>query len=191
VADLVTREAVADDVHPILAVLKASLGETPLLRRTPELWSWKHEVNPFGPSIVLVATSGERVVGVRALMRWRLTTPRGGIIECVRPVDTATHPEFERQGIFRRLTMEGLEVARDRGIDLVFNTPNPKSGAGYLSMGWREVGDIGVLVRPRVGSAVVGSAQHVPSLGEVVPVSKPFQPIDVPDRPARGLRTCR
>jgi hypothetical protein len=191
VSEVTTREAVPDDVGPILGVLKAALGETPLLKRTSELWTWKHEANPFGRSIVLVATAGDRVVGVRALMRWRLVTPTGGKIECVRPVDTATHPSFERQGIFRRLTMEGLELSRHQGIDLVFNTPNPRSGAGYLSMGWGEVAPIGVLVRPRLGRAVPGTHASAPSLEEVIPTSKPFSPVDFPDRPPRGLRTER
>lgn len=189
--ELSTREAGPDDVGPILGVLKAALGETPLLRRTRELWAWKHESNPFGPSIVLVATSGDRIAGVRALMRWRMGTPGGIAVECVRPVDTATHPEFERQGIFRRLTMESLDVARDQGVDLVFNTPNPKSGAGYISMGWKEVAPIGVMVRPRLGRSVSIPASEAPSLAEVVPASRPFRPIEAPDRPPRGLRTVR
>ena len=66
-------------------------------------------------------------------------------------MDTATHPDFQRRGIFSRLTEAAVEAARDDGVDLVFNTPNEKSGAGYLKMGWQEVGPIGVMVRPGIG----------------------------------------
>jgi N-acetylglutamate synthase-like GNAT family acetyltransferase len=191
VPEFSTRRAGPDDVEPILEVLKSALGETPLLKRTREQWSWKHELNPFGRSIVLLATSGDRIAGVRALMRWRLETPSGTTVRCVRPVDTATHPDFERKGIFRRLTMESLDLARDQGIDLVFNTPNPKSGAGYISMGWREVAPIGVLVRPRIGRSVTLKPGVAPTLTEVIPSSSPFKPTDLPDRPPRGLRTVR
>jgi GNAT superfamily N-acetyltransferase len=191
VPEIATREAKPEDVDEILRVLRAALGETPVLRRTPELWAWKHESSPFGPSIVLLATSGDRIAGVRALMQWQLTTPHGATIRCVRPVDTATHPDFERQGIFRRLTMESLDLARERGIDLVFNTPNPQSGAGYLSMGWREVAPIGVMVRPRVGKAVPAVHGSAASLSEVIPAATPFRAVEVPDRSPRGLRTRR
>jgi GNAT superfamily N-acetyltransferase len=191
VSEISTREANPDDTTQILEVLRAALGETPLLKRTAEQWGWKHETNPFGESIVLVATSGDRIAGVRAFMRWRLVAPGDIVLECVRPVDTATHPDFERRGIFRRLTMEALDVARDKGVHLVFNTPNPKSGAGYLSMGWREVGKIGVLVRPRVGRAVQPSGDSAPSLDSVAPGAAPFRPVDLADRPPRGLRTQR
>jgi GNAT superfamily N-acetyltransferase len=191
VPEITVREATPDDVDEILVVLKAALGETPLLKRTRAQWSWKHERNPFGRSIVLVATSGGRIAGVRALMRWHLTTIDQVTLSCLRPVDTATHPDFERQGIFRRLTMDALDLARAEGVHLVFNTPNSRSGAGYLSMGWEQVGAIGVLVRPRLGREVPRPGIEAPTLSDVVPSSMPFQPIDSIDRPPRGLRTRR
>jgi GNAT superfamily N-acetyltransferase len=185
------RSAEPGDLADILDVLRSALGETPLLRRTPELFAWKHRVNPFGESIVLVAEIGGKVAGVRALMPWRLTTGDGTILSCVRPVDTATHPDFSRRGIFRQLTMSALDVARDRGIHLVFNTPNPQSAAGYLKMGWGEVGWIGGLVRPRVGRAHTPANGRTPTLEETIPAAQPFQPVIDADRPARGLRTPR
>lgn len=189
--DMEIRPARAEDVSGILEVLAAALGETALLKRTPELWAWKHEINPFGPSIVLLAWVGDRIAGVRALMRWDLFTDEGHQVRCVRPVDTATHPDFERRGVFKALTLEAVELARESGIDLIFNTPNPRSGAGYLSMGWREVGAIGVLARPRLGSAVRPEGGDVPSLDRVAPGAAAFRPIGRPDRPPRGLRTPR
>jgi predicted N-acetyltransferase YhbS len=191
VPEITVRQAKPDDVDEILVVLRAALGETSLLKRTRAQWSWKHEENPFGRSLVLVATSGGRIAGVRALMRWQLTTPAHVTLSCLRPVDTATHPDFERRGIFRKLTMEALDLARAEGVDLVFNTPNARSGAGYLSMGWKEVGAIGVLVRPRLGRAGPKPAADAPPLSTVVPGAHPFQPIDTVDRPPRGLRTNR
>jgi len=185
------RPARPEDVPGILEVLGAALGETALLKRTPELWAWKHQVNPFGPSIVLLAWFGDRIAGVRALMRWDLFTVQGQQVRCVRPVDTATHPDFERRGVFKALTLEAVELARDTGIDLIFNTPNPRSGAGYLSMGWREVGAIGVLARPRIGATVRPDGQDAPSLETVAPGASGFRPIDKHDRPPRGLRTPR
>jgi N-acetylglutamate synthase-like GNAT family acetyltransferase len=185
------RAARAEDVDGILDVLGAALGETALLKRTPELWAWKHVINPFGPSIVLLAWFGDRIAGVRALMRWDLVTRDGHQVRCVRPVDTATHPDFERRGVFKTLTLEAVDLARDAGIHLIFNTPNPRSGAGYLSMGWQEVGAIGVLARPRIGFQVRPDGLDAPSLQTVAPGASRFRPISKPDRPPRGLRTPR
>jgi GNAT superfamily N-acetyltransferase len=190
--DLIIRPYGAEDQPQVLEVLRASLGESPVLRRTAELFAWKHHANPFGPSLVLVAEVGGRIAGVRAMMRWDLVTPNGEWLRCLRPVDTATHPDFSRRGVFRRLTTEALDQARLDGIDLVFNTPNAASGAGYLSMGWREVGPIGVMVRPLFRRGTRVNKDHPPQ-----PEQYFTQEAELPrqwplsDRASRGLRTPR
>lgn len=191
-AEVSIRRATDEDLPGILTTLKASLGETPILQRTPELWKWKHSLNPFGSSLVLVAVSGNQVAGVRAMTRWQLRTPAGNVIKAIRPVDTATHPEFARRGIFRELTMNALDIARAEGVHLVFNTPNEKSAPGYLKMGWEEVSGIGVMVRPRFGRSTKPNHQSPPSIAEQAPsLAPPSGSLDTEDRPALGLRTPR
>ncbi len=114
--------------------------------RFEQLFSWKHDQNAFGPSYMWVATDGDRIVGLRAFMRWEFV--RGGeVLHAVRAVDTATHPEYQGKGLFTAMTMHGLDVIKDDGIDFVFNTPNDKSRPGYLKMGWQEVGKLPVAIR--------------------------------------------
>ncbi|HVR33097.1 MAG TPA: hypothetical protein VMS74_10380, partial [Acidimicrobiia bacterium] len=95
-------------------------------------------------------------------------------------------PRARRQGVFRRLTLEAVDAARDDGTDLIFNTPNPRSGAGYISMGWVEVGGIGVMVRPRL-SGLVRRTTSQPDVQQC----GPWDGRSVPDRQPRGLRTPR
>jgi len=183
-----------DDISGVLAVMRGALGETPLLQRTGELFAWKHFQNPFGRSLLLVAEVEGRVVGLRAFMRWELLTPTGQRLRCVRAVDTATDPAYHRRGIFRRLTVHAVDMARADGVDLVFNTPNERSRPGYLSMGWSNVGPVGVMVRPhglrwlRRGSrSVTGSVVGAELLEAPHPVGIPAPE----DRHPRGLRTPR
>ena len=90
--------------------------------------------------------TGDRIVGLRAFMRWEFV--RGGeVLHAVRAVDTATHPDYQGKGLFTAMTMHGLDVISDDGIDFVFNTPNDKSRPGYLKMGWQEVGKLPVAIR--------------------------------------------
>ena len=174
------------DLGAVLELLRVSLGETEVNRRSPELFSWKHLDNPFGKSIMLVAEDRAGIVGFRAFMRWELATVEGERIRCVRPVDTATHPRAQRRGIFRKLTLEAVEAARDDGVDLIFNTPNPRSGAGYLTMGWKKVGRIGVLARPLLRGFVRQSQGLPVVLGSGVWDDRP-----VNHRSPNGLRTPR
>lgn len=136
-----------DDEASALDLLTASLGAGPAGGRTSGFFRWKHLDNAFGPSVMLVAEEEGWIVGLRAFMRWEF---RAGsqTVRAVRAVDTATHPDHQGRGIFSRLTREALEILR-RDTDLVFNTPNEKSGPGYLKLGWRPVGRLGMSVRPR------------------------------------------
>lgn len=123
-------------------------------------------------------------------MRWNLVTPQGAIVRCVRPVDTATHPEYRRLGIFQKLTMAALEEARSDGVDLVFNTPNAQSGAGYRKMGWEDVQPIGAFVRPKRPWRKKTVAT-VADRSAFIPGGEDPQALDTPDRAAIGLRTVR
>jgi hypothetical protein len=84
-----------------------------------------------------------------------------------------------------------VPAAWDAGIDMVFNTPNPKSGAGYLSMGWHEVGHIGVMVRPSRRLFRRAAGDRIPDLREAIVGASAVEHTGVTDRKPRGLRTPR
>jgi GNAT superfamily N-acetyltransferase len=146
-APVVTRAYLPGDEPAILELLQASLGAGPGGARSADFFRWKHVENPFGPSFMLLAEAEDRIVGLRAFMRWGFEAG-GAALPAVRAVDTATHPDHQGRGIFSRLTREAVDALR-ADTAFVFNTPNGKSLPGYLKMGWRTVGRIPVGVRVR------------------------------------------
>lgn len=136
------REATELDIPEILKVLKASLGETSS-KKTEAVWRYKHLNNPFGKSLVLVAEENNKLIGVRAFMRWEWQLS-DRVFSAFRAVDTATHPDHQGKGIFKKLTLTALDLAKEQGNDFIFNTPNTQSKPGYLKMGWQEVDNIRV-----------------------------------------------
>jgi GNAT superfamily N-acetyltransferase len=136
VLDLATLEGAAEQT--LLDLLHDSLAGGPTGERTSAFFRWKHVDNPFGPSLALAAFDGERLVGIRLVMRWAFRLD-GRRVTAGRMVDTATHPDYRGRGIFQSLTRSALELARD-DTDLIFNTPNASSKPGYLKMGWQVVG---------------------------------------------------
>jgi GNAT superfamily N-acetyltransferase len=146
--ELTTRRFVDGDLDAVMELLSVSMGAGPAGDRTREFFRWKHLDNPFGRSLMLLAEHDGTLVGLRAFMRWSWNGPDGAI-PAVRAVDTATHPSYRRMGIFSRLTGSALELLRDEGTALVFNTPNEKSLPGYLKMGWVKVGRVPVHLRVR------------------------------------------
>jgi len=146
------RACTGADYPAILRLLKITVGETESSLKTERFWRWKHVQNPFGESYSVCAETegdtGSELAGLRTLMWWELRTPDGELIRAVRPVDTATHPDHQRKGIFSALTRFSLEDQRGKGIALVFNTPNSNSLPGYLKMGWRVVERWALYARP-------------------------------------------
>lgn len=136
------RRAVDTDIPEIVELLKVSLGES-LMPKSEAYWNWKHVHNPFGASPVLLAVDHDRIVGVRAFMRWEWKN-NNDEVRAVRAVDTATHPDYQGKGIFKKLTLRLLDECKKEGVSMVFNTPNTKSKPGYLKMGWQEVGKLPV-----------------------------------------------
>ena len=170
-----TRGYQPEDEKEVLELLKLSLGESPVLQRTPDLWQWKHENNSFGPSYVRVACNeAGLLVGMRAFMQWEFRVG-SRTLRAVRAVDTATHPDYRRMGIFQALTSQVVDDAKEDGVNLIFNTPNSYSLPGYLKLGWQRVTAVQPMVKvlnyPRFA---FGLARHglrlqtpTPGLGQI------------------------
>jgi hypothetical protein len=129
---------------------------------------------------MLLAESDGRLAGLRAFMRWRFVAG-GRPVRAARAVDTATHPDFQGMGVFTRLTLAALEEVRGE-VDLVFNTPNAKSGPGYLKMGWSEVGRVPVSVRARRPLRLLAGLRP-----GAAPAGEPGAPPRVDARPAAAV----
>jgi GNAT superfamily N-acetyltransferase len=145
--DLLVRPYDDRDEAEVLDLIRGSLGGGPAGRRPPEYFRWKHLANPFGRSFMIVAEADGRIIGFRALMRWRF---RSGDREV-----SAVRPEARGRGVFSRLTRTALDSLHGE-VDLVFNTPNANSLPGYLKMGWRVTGEIPVSVRVRKPARFLG-----------------------------------
>lgn len=143
------RKATQADTPAIVELLKSSLGEE-LLPKSEAFWNWKHVANPFGTSPVLVEDDNGKIVGVRAFMQWRWVQ-HGKTYRALRAVDTATHPDYQGKGIFKKLTLGLVDESIKNGFDFIFNTPNSSSKPGYLKMGWEALGKPGIRIKPFIG----------------------------------------
>ncbi len=141
------RPASPQDKPAMIELLRKSLGEG-LIPKSEALWTWKHEQNPFGASFVLLAEENDTLIGLRAFMQWQWKW-KGTVYKAIRAVDTATHPDHQGKGIFKKLTLQQLELCKQQGIHFVFNTPNDQSRPGYLKMGWVQQGRMPLKLKVR------------------------------------------
>jgi GNAT superfamily N-acetyltransferase len=145
---MIVKQASVNDIPTIVELLKLSLGES-VVEKSSTIWNFKHIDNPFGKSHVLVATDKDFFVGVRALMKWNWQL-EDKIWIAYRAVDTATHPDYQGKGIFKKLTLQALEDVQNEQETFVFNTPNDKSRPGYLKMGWQIVDALPIAIVPTI-----------------------------------------
>ena len=122
------------DLNEIIGLIQKHLDSS----FTMDLFRWKHLENPFGRSYGLLALDDDRVVGLRMFMFWEFfNAVDGSTLRAIRPVDTVVDRDYRGQGLFKRLTLKGLEECKEK-YDFVFNTPNENSLPGYLKMGWQK-----------------------------------------------------
>lgn len=140
------REASKADIPEIISLLKKSLGES-LLPKSEAYFIWKHYDNPFGLSKILLACQNEKIIGLRAFMKWTWSNNESNV-KAVRAVDTATDPDYQGKGIFRTLTMAAVDICKTEGVGFVFNSPNQLSIKGYLKMGWYAIGKMPIYISP-------------------------------------------
>jgi len=135
-------QASEEHIPAIVDLLRLSLGEgsTP---KSEGFWRWKHIHNPFGASYVSIAVIDGTIVGVRSFVKWKFKAGESEL-SAVRAVDTAVHPSYQRRGIFSAMNQFLLERCLAEGVNFVFNTPNKKSLAGNLKMGWEQIGRLPV-----------------------------------------------
>jgi hypothetical protein len=127
------------DLEQIVSLFEVCLGSDGGAP-TVEFWNWKHNQNPGGVSPVILAWDNDKLVGIRAFMCFKFHN-KNGVIKAYRPVDTATHPEYQGKGIFKNLTLSLIEdLKKINQAAFIFNTPNDQSKPGYLKMGWIEWG---------------------------------------------------
>lgn len=137
-----------DDVQIVAKFVKTLALVFPESNHTIENFLWKHQQNPLGPSIVtyVQSESGE-IAAIRGFWRCPLNY-QDKQITAYQPCDTATHINNRRQGLFKATTNYALKVAKENNCQLVFNFPVPASKAGYLKLGWQDVGGLLAFVKP-------------------------------------------
>ena len=97
----------------------------------PEHLYWKHHNSPLGKSLITYAESVDgNMVAARAF--WPMYSQGAPVFQ---PCDTVTHPDFQRRGLFSKLTLACLETLPDNSA--IINFPNHNSFPGYLKLGWK------------------------------------------------------
>ena len=148
------RAATEADGPTVERLTKRAFGSAQDDAYAAQRWRWLFVDNVSGaPMHYLVADAGERLAGQYALIPVRMQHAGREVLGLL-SVDTATDPDFERQGIFTTLARQLYGAS---SAALVYGFPNARSApAFYTKLGWislrvpkvvRPLGDISGLAR--------------------------------------------
>lgn len=144
----VTRQATPGDREAALALLtRAHAGDQTAAPSVDE-WDWLFLRNPCATDLeYVVADAGPRLAGQYATVPLRLQLA-GATAKALLSLNTATDPDFQRQGVFTTLADELYNSATGR-FALVYGFPNTRSAPGFFRrLEWHDLGSPPLLVRP-------------------------------------------
>lgn len=116
---------------------------------TPQALAWRYRDNPAGPVVGADAWAGETLAAHYVACPLRATV-EGQSLKGLLSLNTATHPDFQGQGLFTRLARDTYDQGSEHGFDFVIGVANAQSTPGFLGrLGFQHVGrlEAGLLAR--------------------------------------------
>jgi len=110
-------------------------------------WVWKYKENPVGSMRYVAEDKRGGIVGHYGLIFQKIKIGDKIVIGS-QAVDAMTHPNFQRQGMFVKLGREILHRAGDEGIFFTFGFPNEAALPGHKKVGWIEICEVPILLKP-------------------------------------------
>lgn len=107
---------------------------------------WLYAQNPDGEAVGYDAYDGDRLAAHYACIPTR-TRVHGKIVRGVLSLNTSTHPDYQGQGLFGKLTKKTYEAAAEQGFDHVQGAANAQSTPLFIKkLGFREIRQVDALV---------------------------------------------
>ena len=103
--------------------------------RSEDWFHWKFEQSPYGKAIMACAFDGGKVAGCVAYGRG-IVNFKGANWECALSYETFVHPDYQGQGLFKKLISLAEQEMAKVGIQFLYNFPNENSIKGFKHMGW-------------------------------------------------------
>ncbi len=95
-------------------------------------WRWLFIDNPSGQAIFKLAEHGDRLVGQYVVAPQRMVI-EGTECLAAQSLETMTHPDYRRQGMFVTLARLVYENALARDIPVIYGFPNTQSHHGFVN----------------------------------------------------------
>lgn len=136
------------DFAGFVALSHAIYGRRAVTDKAMYQWLFAGNIyNPKGVHLFHIARDKDKVIASDGLLPVPLLIA-GKRYLAAWSVKTMTHPDYQRQGIFRAMTEYSLGRARELGIHLILGFANSNSYPGYEKFGWDFLLERRAVLRP-------------------------------------------
>ncbi|MBP1888128.1 GNAT family N-acetyltransferase [Sinorhizobium mexicanum] len=110
-----------------------------------DAWTWRYLGHPAGSAKVMLAFSGDELVGHYAANSAPLSVD-GSEISAALSMTTMTHPDYRGRGLFEKTANKLYGHLPEMGVAAVYGFPNAAVHAlRQLKVGWRDVYEVPTL----------------------------------------------
>ncbi|MDP1874852.1 GNAT family N-acetyltransferase [Phenylobacterium sp.] len=137
----------AEALDAYSGLLSTVFGDGP--KFAAQALAWRYRDNPAGSVVGADAWSGETLAAHYVACPLRASV-EGQALKGLLSLNTATHPDFQGQGLFTRLARTAYDQGAELGYDFVIGVANAQSTPGFLGrLGFQQVGrlEAGLLLR--------------------------------------------
>lgn len=114
-----------------------------------EMHQWLFDNNPYNRAgnMMFLLKEGDKVIGCDGLIPNELYV-NGKTVLTAHSIKSMTHPDYQRQGIFRQMTENSVERGRQDGVDVIIGLANAASYPAYQKFGWATLFEKEAYVKP-------------------------------------------
>jgi hypothetical protein len=164
------RDYAEGDEQAIVGLFERVFGRTMGPSESAEHWRWEFARNPTPPATIELVWDGDTLVGQYAVSPRRVWFCGSELLAAL-SLDTMTHPDYGRQGIFSASAEACYARMVERGFTFVYGFPNANSIHGFEKyLRWKTVMPTPVHVKALdLGDFVagkLGQPQLAPLLGK-------------------------
>ena len=166
-----TRNYHPGDEQEIIELWKTVFSEGEHERAELDYWKWQFVNGPAGSGKIKVAVDNGKIVGQYAVVPLHMQL-QGTPVVAALSLDTMTHPDYRRQGMFSILANELYTQLREGNIPITYGFPNENSLGGFVTkLQWTHVCTLPVYIKPIHLGTIVERAISNRWLGKA---AKPF-----------------